>query len=129
MIICGNGIIELFPKRNLEVFFNYYLVIEGGKVGTYFMEHAVKNEFPFVLVIDRDENALSRTAKVLTNESELVSLLKNKAASLYLNKHLNLLRQKKKNMEITSRKQGQKKSREIALLYASLLSNLEIPGS
>jgi hypothetical protein len=62
--------------EKVAVIKNYYLVIGGGKVGTYFMEYAVKNEFPFVLVIDRNENALaSREAKVLKNENELVNLL------------------------------------------------------
>ena len=46
------------------------------------MEYTVKNEFPFVLVIDRNENALaSREAKVLKNENELVNLLEKKAAA------------------------------------------------
>ncbi len=68
--------------EKVSVIKNYYLVIGGGKVGTYFMEYAVKNEFPFVLVIDRNENALaSREAKVLKNENELVNLLKKKAAA------------------------------------------------
>lgn len=59
---------------------DYYLVIGGGKVGTDFLEYATKNKFPFVLIIDRDENALaSRKSKILTDESELESLLKDKA--------------------------------------------------
>ncbi|MDQ1252497.1 MAG: hypothetical protein QG646_1618 [Euryarchaeota archaeon] len=62
---------------------NYYLVIGGGKVGTNFLEYAINNKFPFVLVVDRDKNApASRDAKVLKNESELVNLLKSRAASL-----------------------------------------------
>jgi hypothetical protein len=58
----------------------YYLVIGGGKIGTDFLQYARKNEFPFVLVIDKDENApASREAKVLKTENELANLLRNKA--------------------------------------------------
>jgi len=65
-----------------QVIKGYYLVIGGGKIGTDFLQYARKNKFHLVLVIDRDENApASREAKVLKTESELVNLLKNKAAS------------------------------------------------
>lgn len=48
------------------------------------MEYSTKNKLQFVLVIDRDENALaSRKMKVLTNESELIRLLNNKAAEFF----------------------------------------------
>jgi hypothetical protein len=58
----------------------YYLVIGGGKIGTDFLRYARKNDFPFVLVIDKDENApASREVKVLKTESELANLLRNKA--------------------------------------------------
>jgi hypothetical protein len=58
----------------------YYLVIGGGKIGTDFLRYAKNNKFPFVLVIDRDENApASREIKVLKTENELVNLLRNKA--------------------------------------------------
>lgn len=58
----------------------YYLVIGGGKIGTDFLRYARKNEFPFVLVIDRDENApASGEAKVLKTENELADLLRNRA--------------------------------------------------
>ncbi len=65
---------------NCPVIKGYYLVIGGGKVGTDFLRYARKNEFPFVLVVDRDENApVSRETKVLKTENELVNLLRNKA--------------------------------------------------
>lgn len=58
----------------------YYLMIGGGKIGTNFLRYAKRNKFPFVLVIDKDENApASREAKILKTENELVNLLKNKA--------------------------------------------------
>jgi hypothetical protein len=66
---------ESFP-----VIKGYYLVIGGGKIGTDFLRYASKNKFPFVLVIDRDENApVSKEAKVLKTVNELVTLLRNKA--------------------------------------------------
>jgi len=44
----------------------HYFVIGGGKIGTDFLRYARKNDFPFVLVIDNDENApASREVKVL----------------------------------------------------------------
>ena len=70
--------IEAFT--NLQVIKDYYLVLGGGKIGTDFLRHARKNGFPFVLVIDRDENApASREAQVLKNRSELEALLRKKA--------------------------------------------------
>jgi len=66
--------------NNLQVIKDYYLVLGGGKIGTDFLRHARKNRFPFVLVIDRDENApASREAQVLKTRSELVNLLRKKA--------------------------------------------------
>ena len=70
--------IEAFT--NLQVIKDYYLVLGGGKIGTDFLRHARKNRFPFVLVIDRDENApASREAQVLKTRSELEALLRKKA--------------------------------------------------
>ena len=41
-------------------------MIGGGKFGTNFLRYAKRNKFPFVLVIDKDENTpASREAKVL----------------------------------------------------------------
>ncbi|MGB9938258.1 hypothetical protein [Methanosarcina sp.] len=61
---------------------NYYLVLGGGKIGTDFLQYARKNKFPFVLVIDRDENApASRKADIIKTEDELVNLLKSKASA------------------------------------------------
>ena len=69
--------IETFQK--LPVIKNYYLVLGGGKIGTDFLQYARKNNFPFVLVIDSDENAsASKEAQVLETESELLSLLRKK---------------------------------------------------
>lgn len=66
--------------ESCQVIKGYYLVIGGGKVGSTFLQYAKKNKFPFVLVIDRDENApASREIKVLKTENELANLLKNKA--------------------------------------------------
>ncbi|MDQ1276400.1 MAG: hypothetical protein QG610_1978 [Euryarchaeota archaeon] len=59
-------------------------MIGGGKIGTDFLRYARKNEFPFVLIIDRDENApASRETKVLKTENELVNLLRNKSLSAF----------------------------------------------
>lgn len=70
--------IEAFT--NLPVIKDYYLVLGGGKIGTDFLRHARMNRFPFVLVIDRDENApASREAQVLKTRSELEDLLMKKA--------------------------------------------------
>lgn len=67
--------------EKIAVIKNCYLVIGGGKIGTNFLEYAIKNKFPFTLIIDRDENApASKKAKVLKDESELINLFKNKAA-------------------------------------------------
>lgn len=58
----------------------YYLVVGGGKIGTDFLRYARKNKFPFVLVVDKDENApASKETKVLETESEIINLLRNKA--------------------------------------------------
>jgi hypothetical protein len=47
---------------------NYYLVLGGGKIGTNFLEYVRKNKYPFVLVIDKDENApASRESKIVKN--------------------------------------------------------------
>ncbi|HII00356.1 TPA: hypothetical protein HA351_01450 [Methanosarcinaceae archaeon] len=72
------GILEELP-----VIKGYYLVLGGGKIGTDFLEYALENKFPFVLVIDSDKNApASKKAKVLENEEELVKLLRSKTSSL-----------------------------------------------
>ena len=42
---------------DLRVIKDYYLVLGGGKIGSDFLQYARKNGFPFVLIIDRDENA------------------------------------------------------------------------
>jgi hypothetical protein len=69
--------IEVF--QSLPVIKNYYLVLGGGKIGTDFLQYARKNNFPFVLVIDRDENApASEKAQILETESELLSLMREK---------------------------------------------------
>ncbi len=65
---------------NLPVIKDYYLILGGGKIGTDFLRYARKNRFPFVLVIDRDENTpASGEAQVLKTRSELVNLLRKKA--------------------------------------------------
>lgn len=70
-----------------QVIKNYYLVLGGGKIGTDFLHYARKNKFPFVLVIDRDENApASDEADIIKTEDELVNLLKNKASAPSPNK-------------------------------------------
>lgn len=72
-----------------QVIKNYYLVLGGGKIGTDFLKYARKNKFPFVLVIDRDENApASNEAKIIKTEAELVDLLRNKASAPSPNKVL-----------------------------------------
>lgn len=69
--------IEAF--NNLQVIKDYYLVLGGGKIGTDFLQYARKNGFPFVLIIDKDENApASRGTRVLKNRSELINLLREK---------------------------------------------------
>lgn len=75
--------------ESCQVIEGYYLVIGGGKIGTDFLRYARKNEFSFVLVIDKDENApASREARVLKTENELINLLRNKALpALSDNKH------------------------------------------
>jgi len=74
---------EIIEK--LPVIKGYYLVLGGGKIGTDFLEYALENKFPFVLVIDSDENApASKKAKVLANEEELVKLLRSNPESLAL---------------------------------------------
>lgn len=68
--------------ENTHVIKNYYLVLGGGKIGTDFLEYARKNKFPFVLVIDKDENApASRESDIIETEDELVNLLENKASA------------------------------------------------
>lgn len=72
-----------------QVIKNYYLVLGGGKIGTDFLQHARKNKFPFVLVVDRDENApASKEAETIKTEDDLVNLLKNKASTLFLDEAL-----------------------------------------
>lgn len=72
--------IKIEALENLPVIKNYYLILGGGKIGTDFLRYARKNRFPFVLVIDRDENApASREAQVLKTRSELANLLRKKA--------------------------------------------------
>jgi len=69
--------IETFA--NLPVIKDYYLVLGGGKIGSDFLQYARKNGFPFVLIIDRDENApASKEARVLKTRSELINLLNKK---------------------------------------------------
>lgn len=71
--------IKYFEK--IPVIKNYYLVLGGGKIGTDFLQYARTNKFPFVLVIDKDENApASRKAGIIKTENELINLLKNKAS-------------------------------------------------
>jgi hypothetical protein len=68
---------------------NYYLILGGGKIGTDFLDYARKNRFPFVLVIDKDENApASRKSNIIKTEDELVNLLKNRASEPFQNKAL-----------------------------------------
>lgn len=72
--------LEMEAFKNLQVIKDYYLVLGGGKIGTDFLRYALKNRFPFVLIIDRDENApASRESRVLKTRSELVNLLREKA--------------------------------------------------
>ncbi|WP_440948379.1 hypothetical protein ACSAZL_09200 [Methanosarcina sp. T3] len=72
--------IKMEAFKNLQVIKDYYLVLGGGKIGTDFLRYALKNRFPFVLIIDRDKNApASREARVLKTRSELVNLLREKA--------------------------------------------------
>ncbi len=74
---------EMEILEKLPVIKGYYLVLGGGKIGTDFLEYTLENKFPFVLVIDSDENApASKKAKVLKNEEELVKLLRSKSESL-----------------------------------------------
>lgn len=84
MAIPGSKITSIYEKieafQSLQVIKDYYLVLGGGKIGTDFLQYARKNIFPFVLVIDRDENApASGKTQVLKTESELVNLLRKKA--------------------------------------------------
>ena len=75
--------------EKIHVIKNYYLVLGGGKIGTDFLDHARKNRFPFVLVIDKDENApASRKSNIIKTEDELVNLLKNKASESFQNEAL-----------------------------------------
>ncbi len=68
--------------KKIPLIKDYYLVLGGGKIGTDFLQYARKNKFPFVLVIDRDENApASGKAEIIRTEDELVNLLKNKASA------------------------------------------------
>ncbi|WP_269851681.1 Rossmann-fold NAD(P)-binding domain-containing protein [Methanosarcina horonobensis] len=70
--------IEAF--QSLPVIKGYYLILGGGKIGTYFLQYARKNDFPFVLVIDRNENApASEKAQVLNTVNELINILREKA--------------------------------------------------
>lgn len=65
---------------NLPVIKDYYLILGGGKIGTDFLQYARKNGFPFVLIIDRDENApAAREARILKNRRELINILREKA--------------------------------------------------
>lgn len=73
--------------EKIHVIKNYYLVLGGGKIGTDFLDYARKNRFPFVLVIDKDENApASRKLNIIKTEDELVNLLKNKASEPFQKK-------------------------------------------
>lgn len=70
--------------EKIHVIKNYYLVLGGGKIGTDFLDYARKNRFPFVLVIDKDENApASRKSNIIKTKDELVNLLKNKASESF----------------------------------------------
>ncbi|AKB12410.1 hypothetical protein SAMN02910340_02136 [Methanosarcina thermophila] len=71
-----------------QVIKNYYLVLGGGKIGTDFLHYARKNKFPFVLVIDKDENAPASDEADIKTEAEVVNLLKNKASEPSPNKVL-----------------------------------------
>jgi hypothetical protein len=74
--------VKIEALKNLPVIKDYYLVLGGGKIGTDFLQYARKNDFPFVLVIDRDENApASGKAQVLKTERELINLLKERAGA------------------------------------------------
>lgn len=70
--------------EKIPVIKNYYLVLGGGKIGTNFLDYAWKNKLPFVLVIDKDENApASRKSNIIKTEGELVNLLKNKSSESF----------------------------------------------
>ena len=110
----------------------YYLVIGGGKVGTDFLRYARRNKFPFVLVIDRDENApASREAKVLKTENELVTLLRNKALMALSEDKPETFRLEKENKrknegknERENRENKEKNSESEAYFYTADMSSI-----
>jgi hypothetical protein len=89
---------KIKSMESFPVIKDCYLVIGGGKIGTDFLRYARKNKLPFVLVIDKDENApSSREAKVIKTENELVNLLKNKALLAFPEDNPELFRVEEKN--------------------------------
>lgn len=91
----------------------YYLVVGGGRIGTDFLQYARKNRFPFVLVIDREENApASIEAKVIKTENELITLLKNKASPTFPEYGPEYSREKEGNEEKDKRRNKVRNDRE-----------------
>ncbi len=101
---------EINRLEKTQIIKNYYLILGGGKIGTSFLQYARKNKFPFVLVIDRDENVpASRKAKIIKTEDELANLLKNKASASLLEETLRSSRAAGENKEENKRENnGQK---------------------
>lgn len=110
----------------------YYLVVGGGKIGTDFLRYARNNEFPFVLVVDKDENApASKETKVLKTENELVNLLGNKSLSALPEDESGLsrveenkLKNKGKNKGKNERENKEENSESEAYFYKMDMQNI-----
>lgn len=111
---CEASLIDERTKQfeKIPVIKNYYLVLGGGKIGTDFLEYARKNKFPFVLVIDKDENApASRESNIIKAEDELVNLLKNKSSASLKNETLKSSSTEGKNERRESERENEEESK------------------
>ncbi|WP_367344053.1 hypothetical protein [Methanomethylovorans sp.] len=77
----SNHIIE--DLQALPVIKGYYLVVGGGKIGTNFVEHARKHNFPLVLVLDKDRTApASSYTEIIKDVDALHKIMEGRSASL-----------------------------------------------
>lgn len=62
--------------RSLQVVEDYHLVLGGGKIGSDFARYAKEQSFPFVVIIDIDENADASNSSIVVDRKELFRLIK-----------------------------------------------------
>jgi len=63
--------------RYLPILKEYYLVLGGGNIGHDFVEYAKKHNYPFVLVLDMDENAPASRDSIVIDRIGLFAILQN----------------------------------------------------